>query len=201
MPYRTLIALTLTGLSVGAYADHRDNDLSYDVIEYRYQEAELDAGAFNIDGDGYILAGSLEISPSLHVFAGFDKLTFDDNVELKTTTLGMGWAFDLSARTDLVLRAGIVDAEFSTPFTNGPGDIFEEPSADGVVFSAGVRSFVRDDIEFYGSINRFQFDDIDDEESAIVGLDFYFSDGFAVGPAITWIEDTTTWSIGGKFYF
>ncbi|MEO0574477.1 MAG: hypothetical protein AAF004_03370 [Pseudomonadota bacterium] len=200
MPHRPLIALTLTALSVGAYADHRDNALSYDVLEYRYQESELDAGAFDIDGDGYVLAGSVEISNALHVFAGFDKLTFDDNVELKTTSLGIGWAFDLSARTDIVLRAGIVDAEFNTP-TFTADDFFVDPSEDGVLFSAGVRSFVRDDIELYASLNRFQFEEFDDEESVLAGLDFYFSDSFAIGPAIHWVEDTTTWSIGGKFYF
>ncbi|MEL6870276.1 MAG: hypothetical protein AAFO81_10790 [Pseudomonadota bacterium] len=189
----TLIALALTGLSAGAIADHRDSDLSYDFLEYRYQEAELDFNDFEIDGDGYQFNGALEISDSLHLFGGFDKLTFDDDVELQTRVLGIGWAFDLSARTDIVLRAGVVDAEFEDPQ-------FRQ-TADGAVFSIGVRSFVRDDIELYGNLNRFQFDDIDDEESTTIGLDFYFSESFAVGPAINWIEDTTTWSLGGKFYF
>ncbi len=180
-------ALLLAGVATAG------DDLSYSYLEVRYSDAELDDGFVDIDGNGYILNGSLEFSDTVHLFIGRDKLEFDDNVDLRTHIIGGGLALPLSPRTDIVLRAGFVDASFSTPF-------FKDDD-DGYFASAGIRALLTDDIELYGEVRSLQLDDAGDEEAATLGLDFYSSKGLAVGPSVTWVEDTTIYSLGARFYF
>ncbi|MEM8547979.1 MAG: hypothetical protein AAGF46_07440, partial [Pseudomonadota bacterium] len=91
------------------------------------------------------------------------------------------------------LRGGIVDAEFA--------DGFGRIDDDGYFVSAGARALVTDDIELYGSATRFEFDNFDEEELVTVGADFYFNDSIAVGPTVSWVEDTTTVTIGARIFF
>ncbi|MEM7610849.1 MAG: outer membrane beta-barrel protein [Pseudomonadota bacterium] len=165
----------------------------YDYLEFRYAETELDAGSFDVEGDGFVANGSFEFAETVHLFVGYDTLEFDDNVELDTLILGAGLAVPLSNRTDLVFRGGFVDASFETPF-------FEDDD-DGYFMSAGVRSMVTPDIELYGDWRRIDLDNSGDENATTIGGDFFVTDTLAVGPSITWIDDTTTWTLGAKLYF
>ena len=193
MPHKNHTLAALLGATLLAGAAAAGDDLSYSYLEARYAEAELDDDAFNIDGDGFVLNGSLEFSETVHLFIGYDKLEFDDNVDVKTRLIGGGVAIPLSPQADVVLRAGFAEARFSTPF-------FEDED-DGHFASLGFRALVTPDIELYGDFRSLRLDDAGDEESTTLGLDFYANDGLAVGPAVTWVDDTTIWSLGAKFYF
>ncbi|MFK8052317.1 MAG: hypothetical protein AB8F65_05045 [Woeseiaceae bacterium] len=182
----TLSLLIFTSCNAGA------DDLSYDYLEARYSESTIDTDFGDIDGDGLDFNGLFEISDSIHLFANYGRLEFDDNAEVRTTIVGGGFAFGVSPTTDIVLRAGFVDGELD--------DGFSSFNDDGFLISAGVRSLVTPDIELYGDFRSIDFEDIGEEDSMTVGVDFYLGD-FAIGPNITWVEDTTTWSLGAKFYF
>lgn len=187
-----LPAISLLALITAAASAHAD-DLSYNYLEVRYAEADLDDGFEDIDGDGFVLNGSLEFSDSLHVFVGYDTLEFADGVDISTTVFGGGFALPLSGTTDLVLRAGVFDAELDTPLFTADDQ--------GGLFSVGFRTLVRDDIELYGEIKRLEFDDAGREQYKTLGAEFYLNDGFSIGPSVTWVEDTRTWTLGGRFYF
>ncbi|MEN7342085.1 MAG: hypothetical protein AAAFM81_04050 [Pseudomonadota bacterium] len=189
-PFRKIAALTLVTLPMTGFAV---DELSYDYLELRYAESEIDVNPGQIDGDGWQFNGLFEISNSLHLFAGYERFEFDDNVRVSTTVVGGGLALGVSPTTDIVLRAGFVDGELDDPLF--------ETSDEGFLLSAGVRSLITPDIELYGNLQTIDFDDIGEEELMTVGADFYLNDEFSIGPNITWVEDTTTWSIGAKFFF
>lgn len=186
---RLLAVALLAATSAGAGAD----GLSYDYLEVRYAETEVDSSFGDIEGDGIVLNGLVELAGPVHLLVGYDRLEFDDGIDVRTTVFGGGIAFNVAPTTDIVLRAGFVDGRIS--------DDFFEDEDDGFFVSAGARSLLTDDIELYGEFRSIDFDRLGEEESMQIGLDFYLSNGLAVGPNITWVEDTTTWSLGAKFYF
>lgn len=191
---RRLLRATATGALVLA-AGHATaaDDLSYSYIEPRWAETELDDGTFEVEGDGFLINGSLEFSETVHLFIGYDRLEFDDDVEVNTRLIGGGLAVPLSPRADLVFRGGFARAEFETPF-------FRDED-DGTFLSAGARVLVTPEIELYGDYRRLNLDDAVDEDSTTIGLEFYASDSFSVGPSVTWVDDVTTWTLGGRIYF
>ncbi|MEL7298695.1 MAG: hypothetical protein AAGJ86_13620 [Pseudomonadota bacterium] len=191
MKRKILVAsLAWVSLTGAAWAD---NDLSYDYLEARYAESETDLNPGSIDGDGLQFNGLFEISNSIHLLAGYERLEFDDGFDIRTTMLGGGFAFAVSPTTDIILRAGFVDGSSD--------DGFVEINDDGFMTSAGVRSLITPEIELYGTFRSIEFDNIGEEDSMTVGAEFYLNDDFSIGPNVTWIEDTTTWSLGARFYF
>lgn len=192
MRHRLFSAAATGVLALSAGAASADG-LSYSYLEPRWAETELDDGTFDVEGDGFVFNGSLEFSETVHLFVGFDKLEFDDNVEVSTRLVGGGLSVPLSPRADLVFRGGFAEAEFETPFFSDEDD--------GTFVSAGARVLVTPDIELYGDYRKLYLDNIDDEESTTLGLEFYASESFSVGPSVTWVDDVTTWTLGGRIYF
>ena len=191
--YRTLLAVTaLTALPV---ANAHESSIRYNYAEFRYAESEVDIDGTpeDIDGDGFQVNGFVELGDSFHLFLGYDRLEFDDDVDLSTTLVGGGLDFSLSRRTDLFVRFAFADARFETPF-------FEDED-DGTYLAAGIRTMLHRDIELYGSLASLDLDDGGDEEIATAGLDFFLNENLALGPAVQVIDDTTTWSLGAKVYF
>ena len=182
-------------VSGGASADN--NRLSYAYLELRYAESEVEVNdgfdEVDVDGDGFVLNGFVEVGGAFHLFANYDRLEFDDNVDISTTVYGGGFNFSISPSTDLVLRLGFADARFETPF-------FEDED-DGLFTSVGIRTMLHEDIELYGSLANLSLDNAEDEEIATVGIDFFLTDALALGPWVQVIDDTTTWTIGAKVYF
>ncbi len=191
---RRLLRAAATGaLALAAGQAAAADDLSYSYIEPRWAETELDDGTFDVEGDGFLINGSLEFSETVHLFIGYDRLEFDDNVDVSTRLIGGGLAVPLSRSADLVFRGGFAEAEFETPFFSDEDD--------GTFLSAGARVLVTPDIELYGDYRKLSLDDAADEESTTIGLEFYASDSFSVGPSITWVDDVTTYTLGGRIYF
>lgn len=190
---RRLLCATATGALALAAGHATADGLSYSYIEPRWAETELDDGTFDIEGDGFLINGSLEFSETVHLFIGYDRLEFDDNVDVSTRLIGGGIAVPLSPSADLVFRGGFVEAEFETPF-------FKDED-DGTFLSAGARVLVTPEIELYGDYRRLNLDDAADEDATTIGLEFYASDSFSVGPSVTWVDDVTTWTLGGRIYF
>lgn len=190
---RRLLTAAATGALALAAVPASADGLSYSYIEPRWAETELDDGTFDVEGDGFLINGSLEFSETVHLFVGYDSLEFDDNVKVSTRFIGGGLAVPLSPSADLVFRGGFAEAEFETPF-------FRDED-DGTFLSAGARVLVTPEIELYGDYRRLDLDDAADEDSTTVGLEFYASPTFSVGPSVTWIDDVTTWTLGGRIYF
>lgn len=183
-----LLAGSLAATSVAA------QDLSYDFIEFRYAETEIDVDGFDeVDGDGYQLGGSFALTPDVHAFVDYENLEFDQDVEAAGFEIGLGYQIPVGRSTDLVMRVAYVDAEVDTPF----GDFND----DGFSVSAGFRGLLSDSIELRGGASYVDLDRSGDDTSLQLGADFYLNESFSVGPELTLTDETTTWTLGARFYF
>lgn len=184
-----LLALMALG-AVPALAD----GLSYNYLEARYAESEIefDFGP-DINADGFLLGGSFEFAETVHLFVDYQTFEFDDAIETNMLVFGAGISSPIGANTDVVLRAGIVSAEFQTPFFTDDDD--------GYQFSIGLRSLLNESIEFYGNAAFSDLEFSGSQTSYTAGLDFYMGDTLAIGPAVTKTDETNTWSLGVKLYF
>ena len=177
-----------------AAANLHAQDLSYDFIEFRYAETEIEVDGFpDVDGDGYQLGGSFSLSPDAHVFVDYERLDFDESVEASGFEVGLGYQVPVGRRTDLILSIAYVDAEVETPFADF--------SDDGYAVAAGFRGLLSDSIELRGSANYVDLDRSGDDTALELGADFYLNESFSVGPELIVTDETTTWTLGARFYF
>ena len=142
------------GALIAAAGGATADGLSYSYLEPRWAETELD--------DGIIDVGATI----------FNDLT---GVDVKTRFVGGGLALPLSPRADVVIRGGFANAELETP-------LFADED-DGTFVSLGARVLVTPEIELYGDFRSLNLDDAGDEEWTTIGLEFYASDTFSVGPS------------------
>jgi hypothetical protein len=183
-------------LLAGSLAAHTlpAQEPSYDFIEFRYAETEIEVDGFpDVDGDGYQLGGSFSLSPDAHVFVDYENLEFDENVEASGYEIGLGYQIPVGRSTDLIMSIAYVDAEVETPFAD-----FND---DGYALGAGFRGFLSESIELRGGANYVDLDRSGDDTSLELGADFYLNESFSVGPELIVTDETTTWTLGARFYF
>src|SRR4051812_40099125 len=61
-------------------ASHAET-MSYSYAELGYVDTTLDGDGVDVDGDGFALRGSLAVHPNFFVFANYQDLSFDRNVD------------------------------------------------------------------------------------------------------------------------
>ncbi|MDX1515550.1 MAG: hypothetical protein R3288_01860 [Woeseiaceae bacterium] len=184
--------LTLAGASLLVLPALADGP-SYDYIEGSYQRVELDDSMFDIDGDGFGIAGSFEIGDQWHLFAGYDTTDFDFDVDLDEIVLGGGLHMALSPNLDLVANLAYVRLDASAM-----GFSVDD---DGFGASLGLRALAADRLELAGFIDYVDLDDSGDD-TAVRGEAWYlFTDSFALGFSIGAGDDVTRYGLGARVYF
>ncbi len=166
-------------------------DLSYNFVRLDFVNMEIDAGATDVDGDGFDLQGSLVVSPKFHVFGGYQDLDFDPSGDLSVIELGGGYRHSFSSKTDFVATLSYMDAEI--------GSIDD----DGLSLSAGVRHLFNDNFEVSGRVNYIDvFDNVIDYDTSLeIRGDYFLFDNWVVGAGLELGGDVTTWLIGGRYNF
>ena len=167
-------------------------ELSYDYLELRFVDSELDAGVNDIDGDGIKIGGSYQIADNVHTFGSYQTLDFD-GVDFNAFEIGAGYMTTIAPSTDFVARVAYINGEVET----GIGDIDDS----GYSLSAGFRRMLRSDIEARAFINHVDLDESGGETSLELAGDYFFSDQFAAGLSLEFGDDATSWSIGGRYFF
>ena len=168
-------------------------DLSYNFVQLGYQSIELDAGPFDVDGDGFVLSGSFEIADQFHVFGGYGTADFDFDVDLTELSLGLGFNTPIADNTDLVASIAYVEADVDT---NGFGSADE----NGYGASVGLRSMIAPNFELAGSINYVDLGDSDDTSFDAAGW-YYFNDNVAGGVGLGFGDDVTSYGIAVRVFF
>jgi len=168
-------------------------ELDYNFAELRYIDTELDAGPFDVDGDGFELGGSMELAQSVHIFGNFQTLDFGSGIDASRFEVGGGYAMPLNNNADLVARLSYIDGEIDTP----AGDADDS----GFGFSAGARSMFNPQIEGRAFVNYVDLDETGDEVSFELAGDYFLNDQIALGASLELGEDVTTWTIGGRWFF
>lgn len=187
---QTVVA-AVAGLLVAAAACAAE--LDYNYAELRYVDTELEAGAFDVDGDGFEIGGSLELTPAVHLFGSFQTLDFGAGVDVSAFEVGGGYAMPLNNGADLVARLSYIDGEIDA----GPGDIDDS----GFGFSAGLRNMFTPQIEGRAFVNYVDLDESGDETSFELAGDYFLNDQIALGASLELGDDVTTWTLGARWYF
>lgn len=177
-------------LSTGAFAQ----DLSYDHVELRYVNAELDGGGgADADGDGFNLNGSMALSENVHVFAGYETLDFDFDIDLTSFEIGAGWNQPIANGTDIVGRISYIDGEVDTNF----GDADDS----GFGLSGGLRHVFTSQFQGGAFINYTDLDDSGDNTSLELFGEYFFTPEFTGGLTLEFDDDATVFGVGGRWYF
>lgn len=164
---------------------------SYSYIQAIYAEVELDAGGpFNVDGDGFGVAGSVELGDSWHVFADYTTADLESALDLDLTVVGAGYRHSLSEKTDVFAELGFakIDVQFV-------GD------DSGLSARVGVRSMVSEALELNASIGTLEFDDVDYGTEFGVGLWYTLSGNIALGADARFADEVTRYGVGIRLYF
>ncbi|HEX7062499.1 MAG TPA: outer membrane beta-barrel protein [Woeseiaceae bacterium] len=183
----------LAGLLSLAAAGPAAADFDYNYGALRYVDTELDAGPFDVDGDGFEIGGSLELTPSVHLFGNFETLDFGSGIDSSAFEIGGGYAMPLASGADLVARLSYIDGEIDA----GPGDVDD----NGFGFSAGFRHMFHPQIEGRAFINYVDLDESGDETSVELAGDYLLNEEIALGASLELGDDVTTWTLGARWYF
>jgi opacity protein-like surface antigen len=161
---RKFVALgVLAAAALGAQSAAAQG-FSYNLIEGSCAFADIDG----VDGDGFGVKGSAEITPMLHAFGGLQNLEFDNGFDLDHLNLGLGINFPMSVALDLVGGASFERWKSGS-------------SESGFGISGGVRARVAENFELAASLKYSDVGDLGDAITYAAGVRWYFTPNFAVG--------------------
>lgn len=192
MNAKTLICAAALALPLAASAD----ELSYRYVDVaHFPEAEIDAGNFDVDGDGLQLRGSLPVYQNIFVLAEFQSLDLDNNIDTSRFMVGVGAHWPLGNNFDVIARGGLVSYEVDTPF----GD----DDDTGLFAGVRLRAFVAPKIEVEGGVEHVKVDVAgNDSDTYLIGEGRYnFTSQFSAGVLITLGGDTSVFGAQGRFNF
>jgi hypothetical protein len=185
---RALATVLLLAASGPLFAQ---DDISYNYIQGSWAHTEIDNDLVDVDGDGFGIAGSLEVAPNWHIFASYGSYDLDFNVDQDVTTVGGGYHTPLAPGMDLVLNLAYINVD-----SGGPGYSLDD---DGLGMSLGLRMKLAPRWEVEGAL---EYVSLDDDETSISGAAWYeLTRNFSVGVAAGVGDNTYDYGIGGRVYF
>lgn len=173
-------------------ASHADV-MDYSFAEAGYVDTQLDGDGFDVDGDGFALRGSLAVHPNFFVFAGYQDLSFDFNVDASLLEVGGGGHWPLSDKVDIIGKLGIVKAELDA----GPFDADD----DGFLLGARVRGVVAPKFELEGGFDYRDLDDAGDETTIVLEGRYFFIEQLAGGLSVSIGDDITSIGLNVRWTF
>ncbi len=165
-------------LPLGAVAQ----DFDYTFVEAAYFN---DAAPFEIDSDGFTLAGAVEITDTVFLLGEYASYDFDGGVDATTFILGAGMRRQLLPELDLVGELGWVRAEIDRPSLPDVDD-------NGFMLGVGVRARVHDQIEAQAGVRHMNFDD--SETYLTLAGRYYLTDTVAAGLGLD-VGDDIGWRL------
>ena len=180
-----LVLSTAPGLALAQF--------NYTSAEFSFVDVEYDAGIFDIDGDGFRIAGTYAIGESFFVSGEYEDYDFDFGVDGEVLEIGGGYHHTLNEDIDFVATFSYLDAEVSLGPASGDDD--------GLSLAGGVRGRLGDSIEVDAILKFVDMDAGDSETGIELRGRYYFSDEFAVTAGLDFGNDFETLSIGirGEF--
>ncbi|MEM1264115.1 MAG: outer membrane beta-barrel protein [Pseudomonadota bacterium] len=164
-------------------------DVSYDFVELRFIDTEIDDA--NVDGDGFQISGSYNISGNWLIVGGYTSLDFDGPVEGSLLEAGGGYVWPVDPKFDLFSTISIARAEVDV------GSFSDDETGFRIV--GGIRTKFTDQFEGRAELNYL---DIDDSDTLIrLGGDYYFTPQFAGGATIDLGGDNDQITFGIRYFF
>jgi hypothetical protein len=185
------LAALAAALPVASHADTMD----YSYAELGYVDTKLDADAVDVDGNGFALRGSLAVHPNFFVFANYEHLGYDFDVDTTLLEVGGGGHWPLSDKVDVVGRLGIVKAGLDID----RADI--DVDDDGFMFGARVRGVVAPKFELEGGFDYRDLDDAGDDTTIVMEGRYFFLEQLAGGLSVAIGDDVTSLGLNARWTF
>ncbi len=185
---RSIIATLMLAFSVSATAQNLD----YNYLQISYGNLEFDD--INVDGDGFGVAGSFAFRPDWHVFAGLQAAGLDFGIDATTIGAGVGYNRPISQGLDFVARLSYQYIELDAA---GFGDADDS----GLGLGLGLRYLANTDLEVNAGIDFVDFGDNGNDTGFSLGGLYSLSDTLWIGLGGTWSDDSSAYTISGRFYF
>lgn len=189
----SLIGAAVLALPLAASAAE---NFSYRYVDLaHFMEAEIDADAVDVDGDGIQLRGSLPVYQNVFVLAEMQDLDLDNGVDATRILIGGGGHWPLGNNLDLVARGGVVNYEIDA-------GRFEDDDT-GLFAGVRLRAVVAPKVEVEGGIEHFEFDVAGlDGDTYIIGEGRYnFTSQWSAGVILTLGGDQSVLGAQGRFNF
>jgi hypothetical protein len=184
-----LAALAAAVLPPAAGADTMD----YSYAEIGFVHTELDSNFSDAEGDGLGLRGSLAINDTFFVFAGYQDLALDFDIDATVLQVGAGARWPLKDKLDVVGRLGIFKSEYEI----GRRDEDE----DGFVIGARVRGEVVPRFELEGGFDYADLDDLGNNTSLVGEARYFFMDQLAGGVLVEVGDDASSIGVNVRWTF
>ena len=180
----TLAALCCAGPAMAA-------DVSYSYLEAGYVANEIDD--FDVDGDGYLVRGSVGIGKSFYVLASYADADYDFDIGAETLQIGGGVHWPLNPNLDALIELAYVDYNVDVGGLGSGGE-------DGYTFASGVRGRVAEKWDVRVDL---RFTDVGSSEdtSVFAGARYYLTPQFALGPDVGLNGDGFTWGVFLRYDF
>jgi Outer membrane protein beta-barrel domain len=191
---RTLLSGLAALAAALPLASHADV-MSYSYAELGYVDTEFDPeGDFDVDvdGDGFALRGSLPVNQNFFVFANYQDLSFDFDVDTSLLEVGGGGHWPLTDKIDIIGKLGIVKAEVEV-------GRFDEDD-DGFLLGARLRGVVAPKFELEGGFDYRDLD-IGDETTIVVEGRYFFMNQLAGGLSVALGDDNTSLGLNVRWTF
>ncbi len=194
MHSRTVGALAALALALPMASQAAD--FGYSLVDLTLlPHAEIEVGNGDVDGDGFQLRGSLEVSQTFFALVELQSLDLDAGVDATRWLIGAGGHWPLNNTMDIVARGGIVRLEIDA-------GRFDDDDT-GLFVGGRIRATVAPKIEVEGGI---EYSSAEVFES---GNDFYlvaegryhFNQQFSAGALVNFSGDTQQLGVYGRFNF
>jgi hypothetical protein len=185
-----IILASLAGLGLAGPAIA--GDFNYSFVELGWVNSEFDD--LDADGDGFGIRGSMEFTPSLHGFASFTDQSYDFDVGAEFLEVGVGYAWSVSPKVDVVGRLAYLDTSVDIP---GFGSV----SDSGFGLGGYLRGSPMDRLELTGGIDLVDYDEGGSDTAYGVGARFFVTKTFAAGLDMQFNDIGTTYTLGGRMTF
>jgi hypothetical protein len=186
---RSTLFILLLALSAPASAQV----FNYNFVSAGYGTVDFDN--FSADGDGPVLAASFAVSDTYHVFAAYRSTDLNLSRDASAWNVGVGYNTSISNTVDLVATLSYELVELNAP---GPGGGVDD---NGIGLGIGARVAAGENIEWNAGIKYVDLGDGGDETILGVSILYNLSNAFSVGFSGGWGDDTTLYTLSGRYYF
>lgn len=186
---RSMLVISMVALTAPALADGPD----YNFIEGSYERIDLDGAGVNVDGDGFGIAGSVDVGEAWYLFASYNATDLDFSIDLDEFAIGGGYHTPLNENVDLFAKLAFVRADASA-FGFSADD-------DGLGVSVGFRGITNDRFELEGALNYVDLGAPGDDFSVSGAAWYSFTPNVAAGFKAAFGDDVTRYGIGIRLYF
>lgn len=186
--------LALTGLLFAAFAPAAAfAEMSYSNVELKYLDLSLNDSLFNVNGDGFAIDGSYELTSKVFLLGEWRDESYDFGVDGHTYEIGGGFHHAISSTMDFVGTLSYIDSKVSSGSASA--------SDDGFGLGGGIRARLGKDFELDAGLKYVDFDKGGSDTGLHAAGRWYFKKQMALSFGIDSTDNADVWAVGFRAEF